>query len=295
MDGFSFYTEITGDFGYLHTSLYNNKLIHFTRETSGSGYYQRILHSDVGDFTTYTDLQITTNTTTTYRHYPNKAKMYGLNDWEYFFIGVRSSDSSSFYYYQQCGYKTQDFITFYSLDESFSKDIVNNGAFTKLEIDNNLVLKEGVSNTSEIGTCENTIINDVVYGSYWDESINYLKFYKIDSGIVTDFNCDVAGFKQGFNELRRPQILFNGNNLVIVCSGNYKIYTCDLNFNNLTEVYDFSEDYLKSGWSYGIPKNLNEIDGNYIMGGDWDTENRYALNPPTISVPFVITNDKFIR
>ena len=293
-DGFNLEATVNGEFGYISGYYKDGRIVWLTRQTAPpNGYYKRVIYSNINDYSTYTNLQTTQGSTSFLRHYPTSPKLYGYNEWYYFCVGLRNGSSSPSYYYNQVIYKTKDFETFYSLDENLSKNL-SVSPFTQSELDNELSVVRNSSNTYNIGTPIGFVLNDVYYGSYWNEDDDYLRFFKYDSSVRTDYPCYIPDLSQDQTEFRQLQLYYNGKNIVIVSSALNKIYTCSLNFSNQQEVFDFSNQ-TELELSAGLPQNFDEVVGNYIICGKFDVSNVYTPSPPVSNFPYIETQDKFIR
>ena len=295
-DGFYLYHTITGNFGYLSVKpIPNNQYVLASRLTgSGGTQYSHVnLVSGVNDLTTWTETQVTQADwfTTEYRHYMNTPFYYGVNEWCYYAISLRNDTSGADIFFAQAFYKTKDHTTYYSLDGNYSKNIVSSAAFTNAEIEANLTFNgTQVSDLSFTGIAKCTVINDVIFSSYYNGS--EWKFYKIDNGVKTEYDCPItdldASISQGFGLI---EIYYNGNNLIIIASsrtsGLAKIFTSNLDFSRLTEVYDIASnvsDYNR--YTALFPANFPDVRGNYIIPFDLLTDGVFN---------YAITNNRLVR
>lgn len=292
-DGFTLFHTITDfDFGYLHTYRRNNYQYFLSRDTQ-SDFGSIVGKSADSSFVSWDVNRVTLaeKPTTGYRHYPYIPTPYNEDNWNYFSITLRNDNASSdpdqiFMYFGHAFYKTQDFVTYYSLDENFSKNVVSSGAITQSEVNSNLMYI-GSESTDEDYTShfQGCVINGVIYGSYVSQSINYHKFYKIENGVKTEYECNIPNLSINPFSFNVLTILSNGNNLVIRVSGG-DVYVCDFNFNNQSIAYTVADNQIYPINAPIYPFNLDEVGEIYALGGQ---------QVYTGAFPYIVTNDKFIR
>jgi hypothetical protein len=295
-DGFTLFHTINGSFGYCNPRLLpDGRIVILSRDTP-TGFGQMIALSNPNDFTVWQTKKITEPDYNTHhhRHYISAPYYYGSNSWNYFGVSFRNDDATPETYFAQAIYKTQDFITFYNLDETFSKNIDVNGKITHAELEANCMIVGSIDNDTDFAGGINFIVkDDVVYSSYYDATDSNWYFTKITGVVRTNTLIDISDLRfPNLNSVNNIFILYNGSNLVLFLfedkSGvqERNIYTCDLDFQNL----QFKTQVWKDGENTGarqsmIPFNLNEISGEYIIGGS-DTNSGEFL--------YQINNDKFL-
>lgn len=282
--GFTLHDTITGDFGYANAMYKNNRMIILTRSTNPVGTPNMshvILYSDENDFTTWTEKTVTDAdySVTADRHYPALPYHYGTNTWYYFGVQIRQDSGGSGYMWAQCIYKTQDFVNYYSLDENFSKDIDISGEITQAELLSNCAIFQAASKTVVCSGLNGIILNDEYYGSFYDTDESKWKWVHIDSSgtqtetdIPLTLDAPTISTPLAFN-----MMYYNGQNLVHKINEN--IYKSRLDFSDLELIdgVDFDERKI-------IPLNLDEVTGEYMMGGSL-TEGDFYYN---------ITSNKFL-
>lgn len=291
-DGFTLFHTITGNFSYVDVYSKPNGSLYFLSRTLG-GMNHQIGVSDTEDYTSWTVTQITNPdfSTTDNRHYPNIPIPYGNNDWFYFCINLRNETNTptdTETYFGHAYYKTQDFETFYSLDETYSKNISIDGVFTPSEIETNLTYVGSTSDDRNyVGASWGCVINDEIYNAYYDSNISYWKFYKINAlGVKTEFQCFIPNVQTTVNFSYNFSFYYNENNLIIRTSTR-KFYTSDLSFNNQVEYFDITESSGEVLANATIPPyNFKDVSGKYLLGGATSSLGKF---------PYFITEDKFIR
>ena len=289
-DGFTLFNTITGTpFTYLNATKKNDDSIYFLSRVGFGGtneFGHTIGRSNKNDYTTWSVQNITdpNYSTTDNRHYPNIPTPYN-NEWYYFCINLRNETNTPEVYFAQAYYKTKDFETYYSLDESFSKNISLSGVITASEVESNLTYIGSTSAESTyVGASLGCVVNDVVYNAYFDV-LDYWKFYKIENGIKTEYPCLIPNLNTNSNFSYNIRFKYNGNNLVLI--GDRKIWSCNLDFSNLQIIYDYGNDSVSTiADATLLPNNLNLVYGDYIFGGNFDSLGEF---------PYYVTNDKFIR
>lgn len=290
ISSFTLHHTITGDFSYCNPKLLTDGRVVILNRNGWSDFEQIFQISDVDDYTTWTNRTATASDflANDVRHYPSHPYMYGSNTWHYFGISLRDENTTPngiATYFGQAIYKTQDFETFYSLDEVFSKNIVSSGGLTRSEIETNLmVVGSNTAQTTYVMPLQFIVIDDVVYSRYYDNAASYFKFMKIATdGTITTYDCDIPNVSTTINFGYKIFIWYNGNNLVITTDKD--IYVSDLNFSNV----QFYNQYAYSGETdavqvVSLPYNLDEVINNYLLGGT-TTEGVF---------PYFITSDKFL-
>lgn len=293
-DGFSVHYNLSGSFSYVtaYKCPVTNSVYFLSRFL---GLVHGIGKSNGNDYTDWTTLTITDNDygSTTYRHYPFVPRPYGDNEWYYFALIQRNDSESSnslqiYMYFAHSFYKTKDFKTFYSLDESFSKNIPENGVITNTEVQNELTyIGSAATDDKYVSYFAGCVIDDVIYGSYLDQSISYYKFYKIENGVKTEYDCNIPNLPLNPFSFSLLNIYYNGNNLVIRV-GSSSVWVCDLDFSNQKLAFTNEQTEPNPVNAAIFPVNLDEVYGDYLYGGGQTDTNLGVL-------PYYITQDKFIR
>lgn len=288
LDGFTLHhTTSRSDLGYLNIEQADNFRIKLGfRKTTGSPNYGHIvaratdLNYNGFEFIDTTDPNYVS---TNHRHYMMMPKEYGDNNWYYF--GIMSRNDSGNQYFAQGYYKTQDFVNFYSISEVFSKDVVSNGRITDVEVEANLnFFGSTASDTTKVQASNGFVLSDEIYGTYFNGVA--WKFYKINSsGLVTEYT-DNIGLDTDLTDVNRAiNLTYNGKN--IVYSYLQKIYTCDLDFSNQREVFEFivpPSETLAVTTIFPLI-NADKVIGNYALPANV-AGNQFA---------YYVLNDKFIR
>lgn len=283
-DGFRLHHTIIGFYGYCSTRLLKDGRVIILSRVTALNFAQVFMISAVNDYTSWT-VRETTETeyaTTDVRHYPSMPKHYGNNEWQYFGISLRNDTPATEVYFGQAIYKTKDYETFYSLDQSFKKNIVVDGELTPVEVENNLmILGSNTNSTTYVGTMNAIIINDVVYGSGFDSGV--WKFYKIENGTTTFFDCNLPNLPSEANFSYNLDHYYNGKNLIIFSKG--VAYTSDFNYSQITPRFK----YYNLGNPTGInivapPINYQDINENYLLVG---SDKEVGV------VPYYLTNERF--
>lgn len=285
-NGFTLHHTIPGAYGYQSLKIVdNNRLMIFCRGTnpvSTPNMSQIILLSDPNDFTNFNEISVTDADyiNTQDRHYPSDIKHYENNNWHYFGISIRHEDGGiGGFFFAQAIYKTQDFTTFWNLDETFSKDVITNGEITHTELFDNFVFIGDLANRTLddiVGGVFAIVINDVLYNSYYDTNNNLYKFMKVENGIITLQDSPFLSDPLPNNAVGSLNPWFNGNNLVYRVLSD--IYKFDLNWNNQVGPFLNVTSNLKIP-----PYNLDKVTGKYMIGGSNIPDQFY----------FIITDNKF--
>ena len=292
-DGFSLHhTTPNNTLGYINIQKFDNYILKIgTRKTTGAGsggiYGHIVGKSNDVNYNSFTFIEVTdpSFSSTNYRHYMMMPREYGDNSWSYF--GIMKRNDSGNQYFAQAYYKTQDYKNFYSIDESFSKDVINTSKITDVEVESNLTyFGSNTFDTTQIQASHGFVLNDEIYGSYYNNTSNKWKFYKINTiGVVTEYD-DTIGLNSDFTDVNRAITqTYNGNNIVYSYLG--KIYTCDLDFNNQKEAFDFEEptgEVLGKTTVFPII-NPQDIKSNYLLVGNLAGD-KFA---------YYVINDKFFR
>lgn len=291
-DGFTLDTTISdNNYGYINLhKRSDDSIIIGSRLTTQTPYnYGHVLVRS-SDWSTFSSV-ITTDpdyATTNHRHYMMLPLEYGTNTWLY--VGIMSRNDSGNQYFSQGYYKTQDFNTFYSLDETFNKNVASTTPVTDAEVETNFnIIGSTASDTVRVQASNGCVIDDVIYGSYFDNvTDNYWRFYKITGmGVKTEYECTIVGLDTDrvTDTNSAITITYNGNNLVWSFDG--AIYTCDLEFNNQKLVFQATDT------------DGNDLTNNiYPMSNIQDVNGRYALfigGGGVGTARYYITSDKFIR
>lgn len=289
-DGFTFHFTIPGNYGYCNPRLYaDGRVVVMSRLTlhPGTEEYSQVLNiSAPNDYTLWTKKIITQSDYSTYgnRHYPAFPFEYGTNSWIYGGVTLRN-DIGLENYFGQCIWKTTDFITFYNLTETFSKNIDTLGAISRQELEDHFTLFGTNTNmTGYVKPLQFIVIDDVVYSSYFDETEGYFRFYKVDSlGNLITYPLQIQGIDTIDNGSFKFTIYYNGNNLLVLVNG--KIYGFDLNFSNMTffDQYNYAGDVSPLNAAI-LPWNLPEVSGDYMIAGSTEEG----------SFPYIITDNKFL-
>lgn len=285
MDGFTLHREIIGNFGYCCPRLLSDgRVIIYQRYTTSGPvtlYSQGYLLSDVDDYTTWTEVQVTDAdfSATDIRHYPSAIKHYGTNTYNYFGISFRYEPNE--YYIGQAIHKTLDFETYSNLDETFSQDVTVTPLDNTDLQDNFMIVGDLSANTTYVSVMSCIVINDVVYGSAVVSGV--WKYYKIIAGVTTFYDCDLPNLQTTSTAAYQIDMYWNGSNIVIFSKG--KVYKSDLNFSNV----EFQEQYYELAETSGVnlvqpPENFNEINADYMLAGS---------NLEIGVFPYIITNKKF--
>ena len=293
-DGFSVLYNLSGNYSYITAyKIPSDDSVYFLSRFDG--FVSGIGISNGSDYTDWRTLQTTNNDygSTTYRHYPFVPRPYGENEWYYFAIIQRNDSESSdplqiFMYFAHSFYKTKDFRTFYSLDETFSKNVPVDGVITNTEVQNELTyIGSDTTDDQYVSYFAGCVVNDVIYGSYLYQSIPYYKFYKIENGVKTEYDCNIPNLPLNPFSFSILNIYYNGKSLVIRVGGS-AVWICDLDFSNQKLVYTNEQTEANPVNAAIFPLNLDEVYGEYLYGGG-------QLNVNQGILPYYITKDKFIR
>lgn len=296
-DGFTLISTIGDFFGYcLPRLLPDGRVFILTRNTGSSPRYsQKMAISTPNNYTSWTVKNLADSGwgTNLVRHYPSTPFYYGVNQWNYLAIQHRYDQTPETYFAQSI-YKTQDFITFYSLDGNFSKNIDANGVLTQTEIYDNLtIIGSGASRSTYVGGVNIIVINDVIYGNYFNQGTKTIHFYKITNGVLTetptpfDFNNTPGGMS-----ITQLFHFYNGQNLIHMATetrGDINIYSSDLNFNNIEFQLSIKQPNEEDPINEPvIPFNINEIEGEYIIGGTGN-----LITSANGKFPYIVIENKF--
>lgn len=290
ISAFTLHHTILGDFNYCNPRLLDDGRVVILSREGYPDFTHQIAISAANDYTSWTlkDLTATDFVANDVRHYPSHPYMYGSNSWHYIGISLRDENTSPNgieTYFGQAIYKTQDFITFYSLDENFSKNIDVSGALTRSEIETNLmIVGTNAAQTTYVGPMQFIVVNDVCYSKYYDNTANYFKFLKVDTdGTITTYPCNIPNLDTTINFSYKFSMWYNGSNIVI--STSLGIYAINLSLNNLQLKRLYTEDGEdNTPQAVSFPFNLDAVSGSYLFGGS-TTEGVF---------PYYITSDKFL-
>jgi len=278
VDGWTLHHTIAGiQVGYINLNYRGGVVNIHTRNTGDAPQYSsRLLYSGTNDFTTWTDVNLTESqdgASEQYygRHYPQNVEHYGTNTWHYFAINARYDRPTAEVYYAHAIIKTQDFATFYNLNETSNYDAtVTNISHINLFTD---YIVAGSLDTplSAINGANYIVINDVVYGSYFDRLNDQFKFIRYIGGTQTEYPCNLP-IRKGFptTNINACVFRYNGTNLVlqIRADDGYKIAVCDLNFENQKVVLDLTDSVLGDSIDTAeLPINMDEITGDWMLAG----------------------------
>lgn len=287
VDGFTLHYQLEIKAGYLNTKMLSDGRCLMVIRITGTfthQYAQMICISAVNDLTSWQTITPMDAEYATYdiRFYPSYIQPYGDNEWQYFGISLRSDDTTvtgTQTYMGQAIYKTKDFETFYNLSETFSKNIVVDGIITALEVKNNFTVVGWDDVDVYFGTLWAIIINDVIYGSYFNPDDMYFKFYKIENGVKTEYPCEIPDLPTTPNFSYMINLYYNGDNIVIHCFG--KIYSCGFDFSGLTLLKTLPSDINLAL----LPEPFTDVIGKEYMIAGTNVYQGYF--------PYVITNEIF--
>ena len=284
-DGFTLLHTVTGDFGYNACRITtDNRMVILTRSTGVTltpNNSQVVLVSDIDDFTTWSEKLVTDADygTTLVRHYPSVPIHYGVNQWNYFGISMRKDSGGSGYVYKQFIYKTQDFITYSNLTETFSKNVDVSGEITQAELLANFAITTPTDETKSSAGVNAIVLNDEIYNSYYNYISEEWYWQHIDSsGVITETLIDLILPSPVLGQFSLLSMWYNGNNLVH--SINNLLYISNLDFSSLEVITN-----IELGESKILPANLDKVDGDYMIGGSL-TDNEYY---------YYTTNDIFLN
>lgn len=271
-EGFSPFHEISGSFGYCNPKLMPDGRVYiisrYTNSSASIIYDQVLLRSEPNNYTTWSTFRTTAGdySTNGYRHYPSSINHYGNNTYEYIGISLRNDNDPSKVYFAQAVIKTlpDNFKEFSNLAGDFTKNVLTAPITTSELEDHCIILGSITSDTTYVSGMSCLVYNDVLYGS--GVVSGAWKFFKNNAGVTTFYDCNLPHLPLTNNFGYHIDIHFNGNNFAIFSKG--KTYASDLDFSNVTEVFE----YYVYGDNTGInlvqpPENFDEIEGEYFLSG----------------------------
>lgn len=285
------HTTTYAEFNYCNPRMLSDgRMVIHSRRGSAAGFNSIFAMSGINDLTTWTVKELTVPDwdSNKVRHYPDGLYHYGANEWYYFGIFLRYENGEV--YFGHAHFKTKDFITFYSLDESFSKNIDIEGGFTRAEIETYLMtVGSNTQPDTYTGPPNTLIINDTVYDNFYNMTNQRWEMIKITpDGTKTFYPCTIPNILTGKN-LSHPILqYYNGQNIVLIITEenlSRKIYSTDLNY----QTFKFEKTISETGEEEPInrpliPWNFSELNGKYIIGGGMDVG----------IFPYMITDEKFL-
>lgn len=261
-----------------------NNCVFITRAGGVSSYSNSIVHLDLSDGTDstvqFTDVDFAG---TNVRHYPILPYKYGTST--KYIGGISHRHETLGNVYKMSLWVTSDFETFTDMDESFSKDVVATSEITDAELEANFaVLGTDADTTASYGAASLIQIDDLAFMLYKSDTNEFtIAKYEIGTGFVDDLVIPLSlNTTTSFNNL-----YYNGTNLVLELELDTNIdtiYTMDLDLTNFTYVKDID---TPRAYDFGLPKNLDEVDGKYMMIGR-------SVVGDNGNVPYIITDDKYL-
>lgn len=241
--------------------------------------------SDAGIEGDFTEVLITENTSG-YRNYNGATVNYGTQTFNYVISNIRN-DSNDNKYFASALFKTTDFITYSNFNDSFSKNVVVDGAISVSDISANFMINGSFDEDLEdYGFFNSIMVNDVIYGVTIKESTTDYYIFKIENGELETVLLNVPNIDKQFFA---PFLYFNGLNLIIsvrtddgVFEQKKELWGISTDLLTQTKVYEFT-DFSNFGRPIYLPDNLDQVNGEYAM----------CVDSGSGEAIFVYTSNKF--
>jgi hypothetical protein len=248
---------------------------------SGGLYNLSVLNVDLTD-ASYTDIQVTDAdfTIEQVRHYPMCPLFYGTST--YRVGGINHRAESPIVNYKMSLWVTADFVTFENLGQTFTKDVVATAPLTVAELETNFKLFGTDSDQSSIYLGNFIQINDDVYVIHAQGGVGFfISKYTIGTATaIASYTIPLSGLGTYVYHY------YNGTNIVMLMNYNATVtdvYTIDLDLTASSFVYQRRITNLPNDDRVGLPSNLDEVDGKYIIFGRGTAG----------EIPYVITDNKW--
>lgn len=235
---------------------------------------------------TQTLLTFVDEPTTDSRHYLLVPYQYGTSTKTFFGIAHRNEVGSGLSGYYKFSLlvtnKGGDYEVFENIAGTFSKDVVATSVISNAELEANYAaIGTDASRSTMISEGKMIVLNNDVYIVWMSDDANSrfsVRKFTYGSGSFTDFLIPVTTIAESPIWYGPVYMRYNGTNFVFTIaehdgSGGYitKIYACNTDFTNWTEfninTFDNSTVPEVSGYFYGMPTNLNDVDGEYLIIG----------------------------
>lgn len=157
-------------------------------QPTGSNAYASVVKSTAGFGSFGSEQQITLRTTSNVYQYPTQPNNATVGLWHYGVLSERTGPGTDVFWYKYWLWKTQDFVTFYNYDGSFSKNVVSVSPLTEAELNTNFAFYTGV-NTKQYyspATCLDNNGNFFAVIGDGNQSGTYQFIYNIGAGFVTN-------------------------------------------------------------------------------------------------------------
>jgi hypothetical protein len=293
VSSFTFQGEFTDNASYLGIiNAVNKDLVFLTRRGGTSTYGQSVVKLNL-DTGVNTSLQITPDefSTLNYRHYNLAPTIHGTQTKRV--AGIQIRDETFTKVNKVALWVSSDYETFENISGSFSKDVATNGVITSQEIDDYFVI-EGSNANRDLSVSTNLLCqvdNDIFVGIVeWNNDFTEFTY------VMRKYTIGLEGIQDSTSIMPintiPDYIYYNGVDLVISgrntqnLSPNIALLSLDFK----KQIFYGNFTYFETGLFFGLPINLDEVIGKYAWVGRSDT----SQDPSTGTIPYVLTDDKFI-
>jgi hypothetical protein len=150
--------------------------------------YASVVKSTAGFASFGSEQQLTLRTTNNVYQYPTQPNNGTVGLWHYGVLSERTGPGTDVFWYKYWLWKTQDFVTFYNYDGSFSKNVVSVSPLTEAELNTNFAFYTGV-NTKQYyspATCLDNNGNFFAIIGDGNQTGTYQFIYNLGSGFITN-------------------------------------------------------------------------------------------------------------
>ena len=287
VSAFTYQYDFTTEASYLGLMKQSNTDVTFvTRKGGVSSFSQSIVELDLTNGS-FVDTQVTDvdYAGTDVRHYPLCPIFYGTST--YRIGGINHRVQLNSVYYKTSLWVTSDFDTFENIGQTFSVDVPATAAITDAQLDTNYaIIGSDSDKTIEIGSSIGIQINDDFYIAY-QSATNQTIISKWTIGTSTEISNYTIPFatRQWDVDEQSTYLYYNGSKLVLLITTealDVLVYTLETDLTGFT--YKKTLNTMTDGNYTGLPSNLNDVDGRYLIVG------RSVIGDEG-NVPFIITDN----
>lgn len=218
--------------------------------------------------------------------YPTFPKQSVNNEWEYLLTSPRSGNWGGEEYYDQLVLKTKDWLTFYNIEETASRNISVNGGIPILDRPDYSIKNNGRTKGVHLQTV--SIVNDVFVGVYydWDNEKHYIRWYdgswhEQDVQTILSPNYGYGGAFRDIRKIGSKYYISYSKNESDILSN--RLVETKIPFTEFKELkhfgYDTDEGYIPR--SPAFPTNIDTIQKTILIGssGGGNVTDGYGVNP----------------
>jgi len=232
-----------------------------------NGYDQSIINVDLDDPSGYTKLLMTetNHQTTNVRHYQGGAYFEGTSDYRVVFINHRWDTNTNYYKISWYLKKLTDDKA-YQFDLAGNKDITVSGVLTPAELEADYVFlgTDSDKSTETYQVLDARQLSNDLFIAYNDNGTTKLGKYTVASSKTAVATITLPYNKTG-QETGVVRIVNNGDRLVLLLENDDGIAETWTVEYDLTGLEFKKELYLLDGSYAGMPHNLADVDGKFLM------------------------------